>query len=272
MSGRKKIEKLYFSILFIFLFVSEINFAGEIEIKGIYKGENLYVENPYAEVGVGFCVTEVLINDFTSTDEINSSFFEIDLSIYGFTFGELIKVTIRHKDGCTPRVLNKDVLLPFSTFKIKDMEVHKEGYIEFTTFNEKGSLPFIIEQYRWNKWVRAGSITGKGTESLNRYRVSVNLHSGTNKFRIKQTGGKQKPNYSQSVEFLYDVDEVSFIPGNMGKVSDKIFFSSFTQYEIYDYYGKRLAHGSAHDIDVTDLNSGTYFLNYDNKTEMFIKK
>jgi len=273
MTKSKKIVYLkHILTIFLAIFFIQTSEAGEIVLTGIYKGENLYVENPYSSAGVGFCVSEILVNEFTTTDEIHSSFFEIDLSIYGFKFGDRINVTIRYKDGCQPRVLNEDVLTPFSTYKIKSIDVSKTGYIEWVTYNEHGSLPFIVEQYRWNKWITVGTVQGKGTEKPTRYQVSVNLHSGKNKFRIKQTGSKKIPNYSQIVEFENDIQEVNFIPGDMGKVSDMIFFSSFTQYEIYDYYGKRVKYGAAHDIKISDLKVGTYFLNYDNKTELFIKK
>ena len=45
--------------------------AGQIEFRGTYQGENLYVKNPFAATGVGFCVYEVTVNGMTSTDEIN---------------------------------------------------------------------------------------------------------------------------------------------------------------------------------------------------------
>ena len=248
------------------------SFAGEIVLDGIYKGENLYVENPYASTGVGFCVSEVLVNGRTTTDEINSSFFEIDLSIYNFRYGALIKVIIKHKKGCTPRVLNPEVLTPESTFEIKNISVDKDGFLNWTTVKEHGSLPFIIEQYRWNKWIRIGSVKGKGTGGENRYRYSIDFNSGNNKFRIKQIGNKQKAHYSQNVEYFKKVPAITFIPGNGGKTSSKIYFSGFTHYEIYDYFGKLVKTGADNDIDVKKLKPGTYFLNYDNKTETFIKR
>ena len=264
-------KKYFLSVLFLCMPFFTLH-AGEIEMEGIYKGENIYVENPYSSSGVGFCVSEVLVNDFTTTDEINSSFFEIDLSIYGFKYGDLIKIIIRHKDGCTPRVLNKEVIVPMSNFKIQSISIDPKGFLEWITYNEHGSLPFVIEQYRWNKWIRVGSVKGKGTKKLNHYNYSIDFHSGKNKFRVKQIGSNKKPNYSQSVEYINDVHEVTFIPGNQGKVSDKIFFSALTRYEIYDYYGKLIKTGAAHDINISKFKKGTYFLNYDNKTEMFIKK
>ena len=55
--------------------------AGVIVLEGNYQGKNIYVQNPFASSGVGFCVYEVTINDQTTTDEINSSAFEIDFSL-----------------------------------------------------------------------------------------------------------------------------------------------------------------------------------------------
>jgi hypothetical protein len=246
--------------------------SGEIVIEGIFKGENLYIENPLSEAGVGFCVSEVLVNDFTSTDEINSSFFEIDLGIYGFKFGDPIKITIRYKKGCEPRVLNKEVLTPFSTFVIKSLTIDSDGVLKWTTTGESGSLPFIIEQFRWNKWVTVGTIQGKGNPSANTYYYKLDFHSGLNKFRIKQIGADSKPKFSENIEFESNQAEINFIPGNGSKTSDMIFFSNSTRYEIYDYYGNLIKTATANDVDVRKLKPGTYFLNYDNKTETFIKK
>jgi hypothetical protein len=42
--------------------------AGEMELRGTFQGENLYVKNPFAASGVGFCVYEVTVNGQTTTD------------------------------------------------------------------------------------------------------------------------------------------------------------------------------------------------------------
>jgi hypothetical protein len=169
-------------------------------------------------------------------------------------------------------VLNKEVLTPLSTCIIGSITVDQSGNLKWSTTKEHGSLPFIVEQFRWNKWIRLGSVAGKGTAKLNNYGYKVDFHSGLNKFRIKQTGADQRPRYSKTVQIKSNVPENNFIPGNGGKANDMILFSMYTRYEIYDYYGKLVKSGSAHDINIKKLKSGTYFLNYDNKTEMFIKK
>ncbi len=268
----RRILRRYVFLILFFSFPLYSLGKGEIKLSGIYRGENLYVENPYSSSGVGFCVSEILVNGNTSTDEINSSFFEIDLSIYNFKYGDLIDIAIIHRDGCIPRVLNKEVLTPESTFEMQIIVVDKGGFLKWATLKEHGSLPFIVEQFRWNKWVRLGSVNGKGTDKLNRYNFSIDFHSGVNKFRVKQVGSNNKPRYSKSVEYINNIPEITFIPGNGGKVVERIFFSASTRYEIYDYYGKIAKTGDSDQINVSALKSGSYFLNYDNKTETFIKK
>jgi len=65
--------KKYLSIAFSFLFFSSNSIAGTITVEGTYQGKNLYVQNPFAEGGVGFCVYEVVVNGKPTTDEVQSS-------------------------------------------------------------------------------------------------------------------------------------------------------------------------------------------------------
>ncbi len=64
--------------LFIYAFFSAIlclkgfSQAGTLILEGNYQGKNIYVQNPNAASGVGFCVIEVLVNGNISTDEIVS--------------------------------------------------------------------------------------------------------------------------------------------------------------------------------------------------------
>ena len=128
----------------------------EMVLEGTYQGQNLYVQNPFASFGVGFCVVNVTVNGRQSTDEINSSAFEIDFASYQLIRGAAVEVKIEYKDDCTPRVLNSDVLIAASTYIIASMEVTPDGLFSFSTKNESGELPFVIEQKRWNKWVKVG--------------------------------------------------------------------------------------------------------------------
>jgi len=259
---------LTFIVVMFFSFFS-IAQSSEIELEGIFQGKNLYVMNPFASSGVGFCVYEVKVNGQLTTDEINSSAFEIDLSTFQFNLGDKITVEIKHKDNCKPKVLNPEVLKPKSTFEITLINVSKEGILNWKAKNEAGKLPYIVEQFRWNKWVKVGQIEGKGTPQENDYSMKITPHSGSNKFRVKQIDYTKKPRYSQEVSYRSTKMPVSFSPN---KVDNEIMFTDETMYEIYDYYGNIVSKGTGKKVDVSKLKKGDYFLNYDNQMDSFKKK
>jgi hypothetical protein len=255
------------SVLLIAL-ASFSSFGGEISLDGIFQGKNLYVMNPFSSSGVGFCVYEVTVNGKVTTDEINSSAFEIDLSVFQLNIGDKLSVTIKHKENCVPKVLNPEVLKPKSTFSATSLSVDKDGTIKWTTTGEAGKLTFVVEQYRWNKWVKVAETEGKGTAGPNNYSAKVTPHSGNNKFRVKQVDYSKKPRYSDETLFRSLSPPITFSK----KSSNEIDFSSETMYEIYDYYGNIVLKGVSSKVDITKLAKGKYFLNYDNSMGDFQKK
>ena len=64
------------SIIFSFSQGNETN----VVLDGHYQGKNLYIQNPFSGSGVGFCVIAVYVNDDVTTDQVNSSAFEIDFA------------------------------------------------------------------------------------------------------------------------------------------------------------------------------------------------
>lgn len=248
--------------------------GGVIIIEGNYQGKNLYIQNPYGSGGVGFCVTEVLVNGNITTDEINSSAFEVDFKPHKLNVGDKVEIKIKHKEDCKPKVLNSEVLKPKSTFEVVSMSVDKDGTVKWTTKSETGKLTFAVEQFRWNKWVKVGETEGVGTPSTNPYSFKIVLHSGKNQVRVRQTDYSGQPRLSKPVECVSDVPEISFGPVKASK--DVSFVSNDkpieTMYEIYDQYGNIVKKGFGSKVDVSNLPKGGYFLNYDNKMGEFVKK
>ncbi len=257
---------LYLTLLLVFT-VASVK-SEEIVLNGTFQGDNLFVKNPFAPSGVGFCVYEVTVNGLTSTDEINSSAFEVDLTVYGFKVGDPLTVAIKYKEGCQPIVLNPEVLNARATFEITKLEV-KDNKVIWNTAKESGSLPFIVEQFRWNKWVEVGRVNGNGTMDANSYQAQVRFHSGENRFRIKQSDYRGKSKYSEEITFASTKPEVTFAPQ---RVDDLITFSAPTMYEIYDEYGGIIFKGYGATIKVSGLNKGKYYMNMDNKLAIFNKK
>jgi hypothetical protein len=245
--------------------------AGTLVLEGNYQGKNLFIQNPFSEAGVGFCVYEVTVNEQIATDEINSSAFEVDMNNFGLKLGDKVIVKIKHKDGCTPLVLNPEVLRPKSTFDIVKQGVAADGTYTWTTSNETGELPFLVEQKRWNKWVKVGEVPGTGTPGEHTYSFKVTPHSGENTFRVKQVDLTKKARFSQTVNFTDAT--VGTITWSPLKPKDEVLFSGNTLYEVYDQYGNIVKRGYANRIDVSGLKKDLYYLNYDNKMgETFIKR
>lgn len=259
--------------------VSSLYSQNELVLEGTYQGENLFVQNPFGASGVGFCVANVTINGQQSIDEINSSAFEIDFSSYMLFKGQAVKVVIEYKDGCSPRVLNPEVLKAGSTFEIVSIAVSKEGQLTWTTKGESGSLPYIIEQFRWNKWIKVGEVKGKGLNGQNEYSFNATPHSGTNKFRLKQVDYTKKAKYSQEVKIIRStVPEVFITNSDKNKITNEVTFGTptggalETMYEVVNAFGVLIKKGVGKKIDFTTLDKGEYWISYDNKVERVFKK
>ena len=266
-------KKIY--IVLISLLLSTIGYSvNVIVLEGNYQGKNIYVQNPFASSGVGFCVQEVRVNGKVTTDEIGSSAFEIDLKALQLKVGDKVEVKITHKDGCKPKVLNPEVLKPKSTFELQSIAVEKDLTLKWSTKNETGKLTYIIEQFRWNKWVKVGEVEGNGTSELNSYSFKVVPNSGKNQFRVKQIDYSGQPKVSKSCDYASSIPEITFSPAKVTK--DITFLAGSTptetMFEIYDQYGNITKRGFASSVDVSNLPKGAYYLNYDNKMADFVKK
>lgn len=262
--------------LFSVTFVSAQN---EIVLEGTYQGSNLYIQNPFAESGVGFCIVDVKVNDQTSIDEISSSAFEIDFSSYSVQKGESVVIKIIYKSDCSPRVINPEVIRSSSTYVVKNIKVDGDGVLNWSTSSESGSLPYYIEQFRWNKWIKVGEVKGIGVSGDHNYTFKTTPHSGPNKFRIKQIDFTKKARESKEVRLLRsNTSEVFIANEDVSKIETTIKFKKEdgalveTMYEVTDQYGSLVRKGYGKEVDVKSLNKGIYYVSYDNKVEMIEKK
>lgn len=260
-----KMKKMF--ALAIAVSIGTLN-AATLVVEGKYQNKNVYVQNAFNSNGVGFCTQEIKVNGRITTDETNSSAFEIDLAALQLKYGENVVIEIVHKDGCTPKVLNIEDLKPKPTFEILTMNISPAGLLKWTSKNEAGSLPYVIEQFKWNKWIPIGEVNGKGTPETNEYNFQVALHSGENKYRVKQKGQGSHAKFSPEVSVKSSVAKPSYIisKGNAG-----IDFNSETGYEVYDVYGIVVKKGFGKQIKTDNLPKGKYYLCYDNTMTEFSK-
>lgn len=244
-----------------------------LSVEGTYQGKNLYVQNPMDDEGFGYCATKVTVNGDIMPGGTSMGAFEIDFSMFNIEIGEPVFIVIEHNDGCKPKILNPEVLLPRSTFSVKTINVTNTGKLTWTTSGEQGKLPFVIEQYRWNKWVAVGEVQGKGSGGENSYQFDVTPHSGENTVRVVQIdhSGTKRP--SKEVKFVSPTGAVVKTPI---KVKNEIKFLTSgnpveTRYEIYDAYGNIVKKGVGSKVNCANLLRGVYYINFDNVNEKFIK-
>ncbi len=107
---KKIISKIAIVILFGAIAACKGKKLNEISLEGKFKGENITVQNPYGPKGIGFCVTDVYVNDKMTSDEINAETFEIDIKAMGVKEGDNVSLRIVHTEGCEPKIVNPEAL------------------------------------------------------------------------------------------------------------------------------------------------------------------
>lgn len=254
-------------VLGLFLLVNQAK-SGVLVVEGKFQNKNIYVQNAYGGSGVGFCALEVRVNGQITTDEVNSSSFEIDLGALSLKYGDKVTIEITHKDFCKPFVLNAEDLKPRPTYEIQNMNVSSTGILRWSSTKESGPLPYVIEQYKWNKWVPVGTVDGIGTSELHDYAFQVALHSGENKFRVKQIGLGSLPKISSAVIIKSTTEIPNYA---LTKDYNTLQFTSETFYEIYDDYGI-VKKGYGKEVKLDNMKKGIYYLCYDNQITEFEKK
>jgi len=259
--------KLYFIAVVMLSTALSIK-AKTLVIEGKYQNKNIYVQNAVGNNGVGFCAREVKVNGHITSDETNSSAFEIDLASLQLKYGQKVVIEIIHTEGCTPRVLNPEDLKPKPSFEILTMTVSDNGLLKWNSKNETGSLPYIIEQFKWNKWVPVGEVQGFGTPDPHEYSFQLAMHSGQNKYRLRQKGLGAVSRYSQEVMAKSVIDKPSYA---ISKNNSSIDFSDETGFEVYDIYGSVVKRGFGKQAKIDNLPKGKYYLCYDD-TMTEIKK
>ncbi len=267
-----QVKSVFVSLIFI---LGSVSFSmANLSFEGLYQGKSLFVENPVDEDGFGYCITKVTVNKKTINESVQTAAFEISFEGLKLKIGDPVFIEIEHGSGCKPRVLNPEVLLPKSTFKIEKMTCTEDGDLKWQTKEESGKLTFMVEQFRWNKWVTVGEVKGKGTKGLNSYSIKITPHSGENKVRVSQIDHSGKKRVSEAITFVNSkITAPAFYPK---RVNDIIKFTNNgvsieTRYEIFDAYGNIVKKGVANQVDCSNLKKGAYYINYDNKSEKFIK-
>jgi len=259
----------------LFILFLLINFASltaqEIIIKGTYQGRNLYILNPAININDEiFCVNAVYVNNILTEDELKSNSFEIDFANIKIADGEKVTVRIDHKPDCKPEVINAYVLESTTNFTYSPPKIDKKtNKINWTITGIIDDKPFLIEQYRWEKWITLGEVFPKDSIGENNFAYEPRFNTKQNIFRIKHIDKSGIERISKECKYFIKDEELYLISN---RITDWLYFSSETIYEVFDEKGNFILDGYGKEVNFSDIEKGKYWVNYDNKTEIVTKK
>ncbi|MFT7614280.1 MAG: hypothetical protein ACI9J3_003262 [Parvicellaceae bacterium] len=261
-----RITYLFFSlVLFSSLGICQAK-SDTLIVDGIYRGKNLKIDNRSKK---GNCTQRILVNGKLAFHNKESKGFEIQLKNMGFSYADSIHVYLIHKAGTPPKVLNLEKIL-LEEVDADNFKVDEKGVLEFRAMGEVAPLHYIVEGYRWGHWVKMDTLSGVGNTDEQKYKTTIALNEGENLFRIV------RPNFSLRSAIITDTLKVKFdgiIKQNVLTKRKSIIFARSTFFEVYDAYGVKIQTGIGSEIDCSHMDTGEYYLNFDNiKTSFFCAK
>lgn len=240
-----------------------------VELGGLFQGDNLLVVNEPGPDGVGFCCYEVRVNGLLTADEVNSHAFEVDLGALGLPLGKGVSVRLKHRSGCLPRVLNPEVIQPSPGFQLVDFKAVPSGEVSWTTADEHGRMPFVLQQFKWGKWVDVVRLDGRGGPQQQRYFANVQPVRGENLLRLTHLAPDGTLEVKGEARFEGDVPEVTM---EYDHKTQMVTFSSPTQYELVDAFGTVVLSGVGSEATLRYLARGEYFANFGAGTQVLKKR
>ncbi len=238
--------------------------AAEMLIKGVYQGQNVFVQNPH-DGNNNYCISEVYLND-KKIEHPKTTAFDIDLS--HLKQGDAVVIKFIHRDDCSPKIMNMHAIRVKEDFQFVNIEATEQKII-WVTKGERKFAQFFFEAFKNNAWMVEKVFNCKGVQGNNVYDLPVTHNSGVNKYRIKYLEISGKTSYSPEVVFESDAEKVTFYPKT---VAETITFSKSVKYEILDPYYNVLLRGNGASVDCKKLKPGSYYVVFDNRTEKFLKK
>lgn len=129
---------------------------------------------------------------------------------------------------------------------------------------------YILQQYRWKKWVNWDTIKSKNASDTAEYSVNISkyFHSNQNIFRINPMAqGKVLKNSEQVKHMEKDKGELlTRLAYTQRNSPVDVSFESETWYEVYDKFGNLMRHGYGRSFSRKGLPGDVYYVNYDDKT------
>ena len=93
---------------------------GKLEISGVYKGVNLFIENPEVANSLGNCITNITVNGAKKPGGTGSKKVEIDFNYFDVKIGDDITIVIDYDPSCKIDVINPEAVLGTKDDNVQD--------------------------------------------------------------------------------------------------------------------------------------------------------
>lgn len=257
---------LFFALIGNFLIAQNIeeDNEGDLLIEGKYSGKNIVVLNP--SEGENFCIDQVWVNGRNIKVTLNSNSFEIPLE--GFMMNQIVSIQIHHHANCVPVIVNAYDLIKEREFTLPSFNFVKRTRLLSWEIKELDSTKtYFIEQYVFGKWILVKELGTPSEMVFNTFAPVVN--TGSNFFRLKEIDEYGKTLVSQLIKVKIPNKNIEI---KKFKVTKDLEFTDITHYEIITENGFFVISGVAKSVDVSTLEKGNYFVNFDGKQAVFVKK
>lgn len=254
-----------YSILSLFVILNFYASGQELLLSGVFKGESIYIQNPYLVESNEFCIQSILING--KQKSLNLNLTAVRLNFNSIDKYSPVTVKIIHADSCQPKIVNPEAILYHSNFKF-DSLVLNDSIMHWYTKGDRRDGAYKIEQLKNLYWNEVKTIRSKGRFDGAQYVFFPEHKDGGNKYRIKYELPNNRYLYSAELEHYHYPDGVSFSPR---VVTDKMNLSKEARYEILKN-GKVILSGVSKVIPLRRLSPGDYSIVLNGEEHSFVKK
>lgn len=152
-------------------------------------------------------------------------------------------------------------------FLIADIYVTQNNDLIWLTEREAIDQEYLIQQYKWGRWVTVGTVPNQGSMEINQYRFKLLPHKGVNKYRVAMQNHDNTYRSSPTVIFYEETPPVEMKINRRKRV---IKFSASTTWWLTDQFANSIAEGEGQEVSLNDLKRGRlYYICFDDHCTKF---
>lgn len=222
-----------------------------IAYSGVYKGEPLFIQNPYLPSSKSYCITDIYVNGKRVDIVYNRSALLLDFKqVQKFS---PVSIRINYSDSlCVPVLLNPDAIKYHSVFSFEAIAI-SDSSVVWTSKGEQPTGEYGVERFYLGDWETLKTLSSDGIYGGSDYTFFPIYEEGSNKYRIKYSDGDLTL-YSEEVEHVFYPEPITY-----ERKGAHIVLSRSSEYIVTDLDNNELIVGSGKEFKIDHLKNGQYY-------------